>query len=152
MKVKKMIETKEDPRLNVRFDQMFKKSWSLAYISFIHHSVTTLHTFSHDIRLYIRLHISFILHFFTFTVFWGLVVFSGTFLVLAYLGSLGVSRSWGASVLKKKVAAKAMATKKAIIAKYFGLIGILSVKDGSSTAFTLLLTSSFSYFTIEGCF
>lgn len=26
MKVKKMIETKEDPKLNVRFDQMYKKS------------------------------------------------------------------------------------------------------------------------------
>ena len=23
-----MIETKEDPRLNVRFDQMYKKSWT----------------------------------------------------------------------------------------------------------------------------
>lgn len=26
LKVKKMIETKQDPRLNVRFDQMYKKS------------------------------------------------------------------------------------------------------------------------------
>lgn len=42
MKVKKMIETKEDPKLNVRFDQMYKKSWYITILIFVIYKVESM--------------------------------------------------------------------------------------------------------------